>query len=56
MNYTVFSQRLAGFLMQKGFVLVGIDRSDRNDGRNVFFFKQTQELMEAIDEYRRLAA
>ena len=54
MNYTVFSQRLAGYLMQNGFVLLGVDKSDRNDGRNVFFFRKSDSLMEAIERYAKV--
>lgn len=46
------SQRLAGTLMIKGFVLVGMERDKTsNSGRNVFFFNESPELEAAINEY-----
>lgn len=51
-NKTIYSQRLAGMLMQKGFVLVGMEKNEKSQsGRNVFFFKNSPELEAAIYEY-----
>ena len=51
-NYTVFSQRVAGYLMMRGFVLVGMDvKTKEKDGKNVFFFKDSADLQSAIKEY-----
>lgn len=51
-TFTVFSQYLAGKLMCRGFVLVGIEPK-KNDptGKNVYFFNDSQELQDAISEY-----
>ena len=51
-NYVVFSQRLAGFLMLKGFRLVRTERNMKFEKKNVFIFKKSDELEEAIDEYK----
>lgn len=51
-TYFVRSQRLAGFLMQKGFVLQGIKPSNDNSERNVFLFKNSEELCQRIQEYK----
>lgn len=51
--FTVFSQRLAGWLMVRGFVLVGITPGRADARRNVFYFNQSNELMSAIEEYKR---
>lgn len=52
-NKTIYSQRLAGTLMLKGFVLAGMERNkDSDSGRNVFFFKDSPELEAAIKEYK----
>lgn len=37
--------------MQRGFVLVDMQPDLKKTGRNVFFFKDTQQLKSAIDEY-----
>lgn len=50
----IFNQRLCGFLMQKGFVLMDMRPDTNGSGRNVFFFKNTKELHEAIAEYKAL--
>lgn len=47
----IYSQRLAGYLMLRGFVLMGMDQDRRIDGRNVFFFKNSPKLDDAIMEY-----
>lgn len=51
-NYTVFKQRVAGYLMMRGFVLVGVEqRRNMQTGKNVFFFQDSPELRNAIKEY-----
>lgn len=51
---TIFSQRLAGHLMTKGFVLVGMEQGRNNSGKNVFYFNNSDELRTAMDEYKAL--
>lgn len=48
--FTAFSQRLAGYLMWNGFVLIGM-RKDNNGERNIFFFKDSDSLRKSITEY-----
>ncbi|KKO54500.1 DUF5659 domain-containing protein [Paenibacillus sp. DMB20] len=50
-HFVVLSQKMAGHLMMRGFVLKGIGENHRYPGRNVFFFKNTPELQEAIAEF-----
>lgn len=50
-NFIVYNQRMAGYLMQRGFVLIDIQPDLKKTGRNVFFFKDTPQLKSAIDEY-----
>lgn len=53
-NKTIYSQKLAGTLMVKGFVLAGMETNKKSDsGRNVFFFKNSPELEAAIEEYKQ---
>ncbi len=49
---TVFSQKLAGYLMMKGFVLVGMEQGRNNSGKNVFYFNNSDELKLSMIEYK----
>lgn len=51
-TYYVRSQRLAGYLMLKGFVLHAIKPANDKSKRNVFCFKNTDELVNSIKEYK----
>lgn len=51
--FTVYSQKLAGQLMIKGFRLVDIDRNYRYPSKNVFLFDNTDVLRKAIKEYNQ---
>jgi len=51
-NYIVRSQKLAGFLMMKGFKLHSIQPSNENNNRNVFIFTNSSMLQEAINNYK----
>ena len=50
-NFIVYSQKLTGYLMQKGFVLIDMRPDLKKSGRNIFFFNDTPQLKSAIDEY-----
>ena len=47
----VYSQRAAGFLMQKGFVLVKIAPDKYNPNKNIFLFNNSDALDSALKEY-----
>ncbi|WP_370736960.1 DUF5659 domain-containing protein [Desulfitobacterium hafniense] len=51
-TYYVRSQRLAGHLMLNGFVLQGVKPANDDSNRNVFLFKNSDELIEKIQEYK----
>jgi hypothetical protein len=52
-EYTVFSMKLAGYLMQKGFVLKRMEKTMQDDSnRNVFIFNESPELLEKIHQYK----
>ena len=51
----IFSMRLAGYLMQRGFVLIEMRKNLDQTNRNVFLFKASEELKKAIDDYGGLA-
>lgn len=48
---TVFNQRMCGYLQMKGFILVDMRPNEDGCGKNVFYFKETPELLEAMKEY-----
>jgi len=50
--FYVKSQKLAGFLMMRGFVLHSI-KPDNNSNRNIFLFGKSDELLEAIEIYKQ---
>lgn len=51
---TIFSQRLAGYLMYNGFVLGQMRPDNNGSGRNIFFFKNSLEIRGKMNEYRKL--
>ena len=52
--YYVRSQRLAGFLMMKGFVLQFIKPVNDGSNRNLFCFKDSEQLVAKIQEYKQM--
>ena len=48
--YTVYSQRLAGYLMMNGFPLIELVKSQHT--RNYFIFPNTPMLKEYIDKWQ----
>ena len=48
---TIFSQKLAGYLMYSGFVLVDMRPDKNGSGKNVFFFKNSESLRNIVDKY-----
>lgn len=50
-SYIVYSQKMTGYLMQRGFVLIDMQPDLKNTRRNVFFFNNTPKLQSAVDEY-----
>ncbi len=47
----IFSQRLAGYLLMKGFVLAESRKDYKNPEKNIFFFYESVELLNAMTEY-----
>lgn len=47
----IFSQRLAGYLMFHGFVLIEMQPNYQQPHKNVFYFVDTAELQKKITEY-----
>lgn len=51
---TIFNQKLCGYLMMNGFVLLSMSKNNHCANKNVFFFMDTDELHKAIDEYKKI--
>jgi len=51
-TFYVKSMRLAGYLMQNGFVLHGIQPDANSNRRNLFLFTNSNELLQAIESYK----
>lgn len=51
--FVVRSMKLAGYLMQRGFVLIKLQDDRNNSNRNVFLFNESNELKNAIEEYKK---
>lgn len=49
--FTVYSQRLAGYLMQRGFKLRHLAK-DEVSKKHLFLFANTEELQTAINEWK----
>jgi hypothetical protein len=48
----IYSQKLAGFLMNKGFVLIAMEKDKNiNSNRNIFLFNKSEKLEKAISCY-----
>lgn len=49
--FPIYNMRLAGHLMNRGFILVDMAPNKRQRDKNVFYFKDTVQIQEAIQEY-----
>lgn len=52
--FKVFNQRLAGFLMLKGFKLISVEPSKANLGFNIFNFVKSNKLHKTIKQYEEI--
>ena len=53
LNCTIFSQRLAGQLMTKGYPLLGLGKDPADENKHVFFFRNTDKIKAEIENYKR---
>lgn len=51
---TIFSQKMAGYLMIKGFVLVDMKPNTNGNGKNVFYFNRSSELSAAMQKFQEV--
>lgn len=49
--FPVYNMRLAGYLMNKGFILVNMLPNEKQLDKNVFYFKNTVQIQQAIQNY-----
>ena len=49
---TIFSMKLAGVLMQNGFVLVDMKPNTNGSGKNVFYFNYSPDLEKIVTQYK----
>jgi len=52
-TFYVKSMKLAGFLMQLGFVIHGM-KPEENSNRNLFLFTNSPQLLKAIEQYKQI--
>lgn len=50
-NKIIFNQKLAGYLMVQGFILKKMERNEKCPDKNVFIFRQSENLEKTIKEY-----
>lgn len=51
-NIIIFNQRLAGYLMQKGYVLLDMRPDFKSSSRkNIFLFKDTPQIRQSMSDY-----
>ena len=50
-NKIIFNQKLAGYLMVQGFILKKMGRNEKCPDKNVFIFRQSENLEKTIKEY-----
>ena len=48
----IYSMKLAGIAMSRGFVLLSMERNNDGSGRNVFFFNDSLDLQKLIADYK----
>lgn len=49
----IHNQRLAGYLMYRGFVLQGLEKSNIDSRKNIFLFKDSDEIRLAVSDFKR---
>ncbi|RKI87892.1 hypothetical protein D7V94_20230 [Parablautia intestinalis] len=49
--FPVYNQKLAGFLMMSGYRLMGMEENKKYQGKNVFYFMESQKIRESIQIY-----
>lgn len=50
---TIHSQAMAGYLMLKKFILIDKREDVKNPNKNVFVFRESQEIRNAMSQYSK---
>jgi hypothetical protein len=50
----IYSQRVAALLMLKGFVLQGMEKNKLNNRKNIFYFKDSDELKLVLSDISKI--
>ena len=50
--FTIFSQRLAGYLMLSGFRLAEMRKDEKGTMKNIFFFVDSEDLQNEIRKFK----
>lgn len=50
----IYSMKMAGYLLLKGFIPEECQKSHKDYERTIFFFLETGELLRAMSEFNRL--
>ena len=50
----IFNQRLAGYLMLKGYKLEYIEPNRNNDNYNMFCFENSPQIKKAMENYKKI--
>jgi len=50
--YNCFSRKLAGFLLMKGFDLIGLKSDLKMTGRSIYLFRDSSLLRKAVNDYK----
>lgn len=51
LRFIIYSQKIAGYLMQRGFSLIQVCPNERFPDKNAFLFKNSDALHNAIGSY-----
>lgn len=54
MTFKVFNQRLAGFLMLRGFKLLAVEPNRNIEAPNIFTFEKSEKLNRTIQQYNEI--
>ena len=49
--FPIYNQKLAGFLMMQGFVLMGMAENEKYKNKNVFYFMESDKIRHCIQMY-----
>lgn len=47
----IYSPRMAGYLMMRGFYIIGMQPNKKQPGKNCFSFFESQALQDAMQDY-----